>query len=66
MDRSSTITTKLTNTAYTIYAFLEWSLVLYDVAFDAVAALDFQTFRLQVVDIKGDRLGYSQYAKLPM
>ncbi|ORY84480.1 Frag1/DRAM/Sfk1 family-domain-containing protein [Protomyces lactucae-debilis] len=41
--------------AYTIYAFLEWSLVLYDVAFDAVATLDFATFQLQVVDLQGDK-----------
>ncbi|KAJ2958189.1 hypothetical protein NQZ79_g6209 [Umbelopsis isabellina] len=37
--------------AYTTYAFFEWSLILYDVAFDAVTALDFQNFELFVVDI---------------
>lgn len=50
--------------AYTIYAFFEWSLILYDVAFDAVASLDFETFQLQIVDVKGQLVGY-QYAKLP-
>ncbi|CAK7199865.1 Protein cwh43 [Sporothrix eucalyptigena] len=39
--------------AYTIYAFFEWSLVLFDVAFDAVTALDFDTFELVVKDTKG-------------
>jgi hypothetical protein len=37
--------------AYTTYAFFEWSLILYDVAFDAVTALDFQNFELYVVDV---------------
>ncbi|OAA65382.1 Frag1/DRAM/Sfk1 [Niveomyces insectorum RCEF 264] len=39
--------------AYTIYAFFEWSLVLFDVAFDAITALDFDTFDLVVRDTKG-------------
>ncbi|EMD00328.1 hypothetical protein BAUCODRAFT_62845 [Baudoinia panamericana UAMH 10762] len=39
--------------AYTIYAFFEWTLVLLDVAFDAVTALDFQTFDIVVKDVKG-------------
>ncbi|KAG2219435.1 hypothetical protein INT45_002320 [Circinella minor] len=43
--------------AYTTYAFFEWSLILYDVAFDAVTALDFQTFELAVVDISGGHAG---------
>jgi hypothetical protein len=50
--------------AYTIYAFLEWSLVLYDVAFDAVATLDFATFQLQIVDVQGEK-GYKQRYFLP-
>lgn len=37
--------------AYTTYAFFEWSLILYDVAFDAVTALDFQNFEFFVVDV---------------
>lgn len=41
--------------AYTTYAFFEWSLILYDVAFDAVTALDFQTFELALVDVSGGR-----------
>ncbi|KAK4611926.1 hypothetical protein CLAFUW4_13195 [Fulvia fulva] len=39
--------------AYTIYAFFEWSLVLLDVGFDAITALDFSTFDLVVKDTKG-------------
>ncbi|KAI8342279.1 Frag1/DRAM/Sfk1 family-domain-containing protein [Chlamydoabsidia padenii] len=40
--------------AYTTYAFFEWSLILYDVAFDAVTALDFQTFEFTIVDLSGN------------
>ncbi|KAI8081732.1 Frag1/DRAM/Sfk1 family-domain-containing protein [Halteromyces radiatus] len=40
--------------AYTTYAFFEWSLILYDVAFDAVTALDFQTFEFSIVDYSGN------------
>ncbi|KAI0379493.1 Frag1/DRAM/Sfk1 family-domain-containing protein [Hypomontagnella monticulosa] len=39
--------------AYTTYSFFEWSLILYDVAFDAVTALDFDTFEIVVRDVKG-------------
>ncbi|PWW74964.1 hypothetical protein C7212DRAFT_298184 [Tuber magnatum] len=39
--------------AYTIYAFFEWSLILFDVGFDAVTALDFEGFEFRVVDVKG-------------
>ncbi|KAI7617325.1 calcofluor white hypersensitive protein, partial [Hortaea werneckii] len=39
--------------AYTTYAFFEWSLVLLDVAFDAVTAFDFSTFEVVVKDVKG-------------
>ncbi|CAK7274987.1 Protein cwh43 [Sporothrix epigloea] len=39
--------------AYTIYAFFEWALVLFDVAFDAITALDFETFELIIKDNKG-------------
>ena len=48
----------LTGAAYTKYAFLEWSLIIYDVAFDAVTALDFSGFELQLVDVKGISKGY--------
>lgn len=47
--------------AYTIYAFFEWSLVLLDVAFDAVTALDFATFEIVIKDIKGLSKGYVQW-----
>ncbi|KAL1919654.1 uncharacterized protein VTP21DRAFT_1585 [Calcarisporiella thermophila] len=39
--------------AYTYYAFFEWSLILYDVAFDAATAFDFCQFELNIVDISG-------------
>ncbi|KAJ4861990.1 frag1/DRAM/Sfk1 family domain-containing protein [Trichoderma breve] len=39
--------------AYTTYAFFEWALILFDVAFDAVTALDFNTFEISVKDVKG-------------
>ncbi|KAF2717396.1 hypothetical protein K431DRAFT_307004 [Polychaeton citri CBS 116435] len=39
--------------AYTIYAFFEWSLVLLDVGFDAITAIDFSSFEIQIRDVKG-------------
>lgn len=45
-------------TAYTIYAFFEWSLVLLDVAFDAVTVLDFQSFEIVIRDVRGVTRGY--------
>jgi hypothetical protein len=47
--------------AYTTYAFFEWSLVLLDVAFDAVTALDFDSFEVVVRDVKGASKGYVQW-----
>jgi len=47
--------------AYTTYAFFEWSLILFDVAFDAVTALDFDTFELIVKDVKGVSKGYVRW-----
>lgn len=47
--------------AYTIYAFLEWTIVLLDVAFDAVTALDFSTFEIVIKDVKGASKGYVQW-----
>lgn len=44
--------------AYTIYAFFEWSLVLLDVAFDAVTVLDFTTFEIVIRDVRGLSRGY--------
>ena len=52
---------QLTNPAYTIYAFFEWALVLIDVSFDAVTALDFENFELVVKDVKGVSRGYVQW-----
>ncbi|GES58313.1 calcofluor white hypersensitive protein precursor [Aspergillus terreus] len=39
--------------AYTRYAFFEWSLIIFDVGFDAVTALDFEAFEIVVRDVKG-------------
>ncbi|CAJ0827886.1 7763_t:CDS:10 [Entrophospora sp. SA101] len=36
--------------AYTTYAFLEWSLIIYDIAFDAITFLDFNFFELQIIN----------------
>lgn len=55
---------RLTTIAYTIYAFFEWALVLFDVSFDAVTALDFENFELVVKDVKGVSRGYVQ--RLPI
>jgi len=44
--------------AYTTYAFFEWSLVLLDVAFDAVTVLDFESFEIVVKDVRGISRGY--------
>jgi len=47
--------------AYTKYAFFEWALVLFDVSFDAVTALDFENFELVIRDVKGMSRGYVQW-----
>ena len=47
--------------AYTIYAFFEWALILFDVGFDAVTALDFDTFEVVIKDVKGTSKGYVQW-----
>lgn len=47
--------------AYTRYAFFEWSLILFDVGFDAVTALDFDAFEIVVRDVKGVSRGYVQW-----
>jgi hypothetical protein len=47
-----------TTTAYTIYSFFEWSLVLLDVAFDAVTALDFDSLEIVVRNKKSLSNGY--------
>ncbi|KAK5105464.1 Protein cwh43 [Lithohypha guttulata] len=39
--------------AYTIYAFFEWALILFDVGFDAVTVYDFSSFEIVVRDVKG-------------
>lgn len=50
--------------AYTKYAFLEWSLILFDVGYDAITALDFAGFELQVVDIRRNGKGYVSWLPL--
>jgi len=47
--------------AYTTYAFFEWSLIILDVGFDAVTAIDFATFELVVRDVGGSSKGYVQW-----
>ncbi|KAG0005638.1 hypothetical protein BGZ80_009809 [Entomortierella chlamydospora] len=37
--------------AYTYYAFFEWSLIISDLAFDAVALIDFNTLEFRIVDV---------------
>ncbi len=44
--------------AYSIYALFEWSVIIYDVGFDAVTALDFEGFEVIVKDVKGVSRGY--------
>ncbi|KAL8821686.1 MAG: hypothetical protein Q9223_000323 [Gallowayella weberi] len=46
--------------AYTIYAFYEWALILFDVGFDAVTAVDFDGFELIIRDVKGSSRGKTQ------
>ena len=50
----------LRSVAYTTYAFFEWSLVLLDVAFDAVTLMDFSSLEIVVRDVKGLSRGYVQ------
>lgn len=51
---------ELSNTvvAYTRYSFFEWSLILFDVGFDAVTAFDFDSFELVLRDVNGVSRGY--------
>ncbi|PGH21571.1 hypothetical protein AJ80_03131 [Polytolypa hystricis UAMH7299] len=48
--------------AYTKYAFFEWALIVFDVGFDAVTALDFESFELVVKDVKGISRGKTKTA----
>ncbi|TKA67899.1 hypothetical protein B0A55_09714, partial [Friedmanniomyces simplex] len=49
--------------AYTIYALFEWCLVLLDVGFDAVTALDFQSLEIVIKDVKGLSRGDNKRAQ---
>lgn len=51
----------LTRVAYTIYAFFEWALIVLDVSFDAVTALDFDSLEITIRDVKGASKGYVQW-----
>ncbi|KAI8082369.1 Frag1/DRAM/Sfk1 [Thamnidium elegans] len=44
--------------AYTIYALFEWSLIFYDVAFDAITAFDFERFELKITH--RDKIGVEE------
>ena len=55
---NSTETVTNASPAYTIYAFFEWALVLFDVAFDAVTAIDFQSLDIVIRDVAGTSRGY--------
>ena len=44
--------------AYTIYAFFEWALILLDVGFDAVTAIEFEGLELIVRDVQESSRGY--------
>ncbi|KAK9458086.1 Frag1/DRAM/Sfk1 family-domain-containing protein [Dipodascopsis uninucleata] len=39
--------------AYTIYAFFEWSLIFFDIAYDAATAYDFGSLEFRIVDMDG-------------
>jgi hypothetical protein len=45
-------------TAYTIYSFFEWTLVLLDVGFDACTVFDFESFEITIRDVNGITRGY--------
>ncbi|CAG8702252.1 1805_t:CDS:2, partial [Gigaspora margarita] len=49
----SSYNTSLRYRPYTYYAFFEWSLILYDVAFDAITSFDFKNFQLAIIDVSG-------------
>ncbi|KAL1924932.1 uncharacterized protein VTP21DRAFT_4586 [Calcarisporiella thermophila] len=40
--------------AYTYYAMFEWSLIIYDIAFDAMTALEMEGVDMEVVDMSGN------------
>jgi hypothetical protein len=56
-----TCDTDIFSSAYTKYAFFEWSLVLLDVAFDAVTMLDFDAFEVVIKDVTGASKGYVEW-----
>lgn len=51
--------------AYTIYAFFEWALIIFDIAYDAAAVYDFKALELRIVDVKGitDATQYTTVSK---
>lgn len=61
MHQNMLYLTQRASLAYTKYAFFEWSLILFDVAFDAVTAMDFDAFEVNIKDVKGTSKGYVQW-----
>ncbi|CAG8562983.1 841_t:CDS:10 [Ambispora gerdemannii] len=47
--------------AYTIYAFFEWSLIAYDIAFDAVSLYDFNSLEIRVIDVTRQQSGNNSF-----
>ncbi|CAN6638693.1 protein Cwh43p [Trichomonascus vanleenenianus] len=48
--------------AYTHYSFFEWALIVFDVSFDAVTAIDFSAIEIQLHDTQGIALFVSSQA----
>lgn len=48
--------------AYTIYAFFEWSLIIYDVAFDSVTSFDFERFELKLTQCNDKKIEEKEIA----
>ncbi|KAK9235791.1 Frag1/DRAM/Sfk1 family-domain-containing protein [Lipomyces kononenkoae] len=49
--------------AYTTYAFCEWSLIFFDIAYDSVSVLDFSAFEIRVIDLDGMTAGFPSVGK---
>ncbi|KAK9495605.1 Frag1/DRAM/Sfk1 family-domain-containing protein [Lipomyces doorenjongii] len=49
--------------AYTTYAFCEWSLIFFDIAYDAVSVFDFSAFEIRVIDMNGITAGFPSVGK---
>ncbi|KAK9248139.1 Frag1/DRAM/Sfk1 family-domain-containing protein [Lipomyces tetrasporus] len=49
--------------AYTTYAFFEWSLIFFDVAYDSASVFDFSAFEIRVIDMNGITAGFPPVRK---